>query len=157
MADFQLAVAKTLVHEGGFVDNPNDPGGATKYGITPADMPGTQIRDITTAQAVAYYSENYWKEFYSQIVDQLLAEKLFDMGVLFGVKTAVKLLQITLVNKVSLVTDGEFGPGTLSAVNQNANLLPAYRTILINHCMSVVNSRPETSVFVRGWVNRINT
>lgn len=156
MADFNQAVAKTLVHEGGYVDNPNDPGGATKYGITQADMPGVNIRDITTAQATAYYAEHYWKELYSQITDQLLAEKIFDMGILFGVGTAVKLLQITLVNKVSLVTDGVFGPGTLSAVNQHANLIPAYRTVLINHCMSVVNSKPETSVFVRGWVSRIN-
>lgn len=156
MADFNQAVQKTLVHEGGFVDNPNDPGGATKYGITQADMPGVDIRSITPEQATEYYSEHYWKPLYSQITDQLLAEKLFDMGVLFGVGTAVKLLQIALVNKVSLVTDGFFGPGTLSAVNQQANLLPAYRTVLINHCMSVVNNKPETSVFVRGWVARIN-
>src|ERR1700686_393552 len=101
MADFNQAVAKTLVHEGGYVDNPNDPGGATKYGITQADMPGINIADITTEQAVAYYAEHYWKTLYSQITDQSLAEKLFDMGVLFGVGTAVKLLQIALVNKVS--------------------------------------------------------
>jgi lysozyme family protein len=155
--DINLAIQKTLVHEGGFVDNPADPGGATKYGITQKDMPAQNIRDLTTDQAIAYYKEHYVKELYAQIVDQALGEKVFDMGVLFGVGTAVKLLQITLVNKVSLVTDGEFGPGTLSAVNQHANLLPAYRAVLINHCMSVVNSKPETSVFVRGWVARINS
>jgi lysozyme family protein len=157
MADFTQAVQKTLIHEGGFVDSPNDPGGATKYGITQADMPGVDMKTVTQEHAIAYYAAHYWNQFYTQIVDQAIAEKLFDMGVLFGVKTAVKMLQITLVNKVSLVTDGEFGPGTLSAVNQNANLLPAYRTILINHCMNVVNNKPETSVFVSGWVRRINS
>jgi lysozyme family protein len=157
LANFQQAVEKTLIHEGGFVDNIHDPGGATNFGITQADMPGVDMRTITSEQAVAYYSENYWKPLYSQITDQPIAEKLFDSGVLFGVATAVKLLQITLVNKVSLITDGQFGPSTLSAVNQNANLLPAYRTVLINHCMSIINNRPESSVFVTGWVKRINS
>jgi len=157
VSDFMQAVQKTLIHEGGYVNNPADPGGATNFGIIQSDMPGVDMRTITREQAIAYYAAHYWNDFYTQIVDQLLAEKLFDSGVLFGVKTAVKMLQITLVNKVSLVTDGEFGPGTLSAVNQNANLLPAYRTILINHCMNVVNNRPESSVFVSGWVRRINS
>ena len=47
MADFNLAVALTLQHEGGFIDLAADPGGATKYGITQADMPGVQIADLT--------------------------------------------------------------------------------------------------------------
>ena len=59
MADFQIAVHKTLVHEGGFVDNKNDSGGQTKYGITQADLPGVSIKDITLEQAVAYYAEHY--------------------------------------------------------------------------------------------------
>jgi lysozyme family protein len=157
MADMEQAIRKTLTHEGGYVNNPNDPGGATKYGITQADMPGRNMADITQDEAAEYYREHYVKPFYAQITDQLLAEKIFDMGVLFGVGTAVNLLQIAMVNKVSLVTDGEFGPGTLAAVNQNANLLPSYRVVLINHCVSIVNSKPETGVFVHGWVARINS
>lgn len=156
MADFKIAVQKTLVHEGGYVNNPHDKGGPTKYGITQADMPGVSIKDITPEQAVEYYAANYWKDLYAQINDQPLAEKLFDMGVLFGVKTAVKLLQISMQHEIGLVSDGSFGPNTLAAVNTSANLAD-YRTTLLSHCINVVNNNPNDSVFVQGWINRISS
>jgi lysozyme family protein len=156
MADFKQAVQKTLIHEGGYVNNPHDKGGPTKYGITQADMPGVDISGITPDQAVEYYGEHYWKPLYSQINDQLVGEKLFDMGVLFGVKTAVKLLQITIQNDIAIVSDGIFGQGTLDAVNQEQDLLPRYRQTLLQHVVSIVNANPGDGVFVNGWINRIN-
>ncbi len=158
MADFNQAIQKTLVHEGGYVNNPHDKGGPTKYGITQKDLPGVDITSITPEQAAAYYSENYWKSLYSQINSQLVAEKLFDMGVLFGVKTAVRLLQITMQNEISIVSDGNFGPETLSDVNQESeDLLLRYRTALIQHVVNIVNHNPGDGVFVNGWVSRINS
>jgi lysozyme family protein len=157
MADYKQAVQKTLTHEGGFVNNPLDHGGPTKYGITQADMPGVNIANITPDQAVDYYSQNYWKPLYSQITDQLLAEKLFDMGVLFGVKTAVKMLQISMTNEIGLVSDGQFGPNTLAAVNQSSGLLPGYKTVLIQHVVNIINVNPDQGAFINGWVNRINS
>jgi lysozyme family protein len=158
VADFNQAVQKTLVHEGGYVDNPNDKGGPTKYGITQADMPGVNIAAITTEMAVAYYREHYWKDLYSQINDQPTADKLFDTGVLFGVGTAVKLLQIALKNKIMVVSDGVFGEQTLAALNQaGANFVLAYRPVLLNHCMNIVNRNPSDGVFLEGWANRINS
>ncbi|VVB50907.1 Glycosyl hydrolase 108 [uncultured archaeon] len=156
MTNFQIAVQKTLAHEGGYVNNPNDRGGPTKYGITQSDMPGVDIASITPAQAVSYYSEKYWKPLYSEINDQLLGEKLFDMGVLFGVGTAVKLLQISLTEggKISLVSDGVFGPITLADTNQRGSL-EEYRTVLVRHAVDVVNRNPQDGVFLQGWLNRI--
>ena len=156
MADYKIAVQKTLTHEGGYVNNPHDKGGPTKYGITQADMPGEDIQSITPDQAIAYYAEHYWKDLYSQINDQSLAEKLFDMGVLFGVKTAVKLLQISMQSVINVVSDGAFGPNTLAAVNEHGNLA-VYRVVLINHCMDVVNRNPQDSEFLHGWLNRIQS
>jgi lysozyme family protein len=156
MADFQIAVQKTLVHEGGYVNNPDDKGGPTKYGITQADMPGANIANITPEQATMYYSAHYWKDLYSQINDQPLAEKLFDCGVLFGVKTAVKLLQISMSDEIQVASDGAFGPNTLAAVNEHGDI-NRYRTTLINHCMDVVNRNPLDAEFLHGWVNRINS
>jgi lysozyme family protein len=114
------------------------------------------ISGITPDQAVEYYGEHYWKPLYSQINDQLVGEKLFDMGVLFGVKTAVKLLQITIQNDIAIVSDGIFGQGTLDAVNQEQDLLPRYRQTLLQHVVSIVNANPGDGVFVNGWINRIN-
>jgi lysozyme family protein len=169
MADFNQAVQKTLINEGGFQnihgDSGNWTGGevgkgelrGTKYGISAAEFPNLDIFNLTQDQAIQIYREGYWKDGYSQITDQLLADKLFDLGVLFGVGEAVKLLQITMANKISLVTDGEFGLGTLSAVNQSANLLPAYKTTFINHCMNIINHNPAKAQFANNWVRRINS
>jgi len=156
MADFKIAVQKTLVHEGGYVNNPNDKGGPTKYGITQADMPGVDIANITADQAIAYYAEHYWKPLYSQINDQLLAEKLFDMGVLFGVGTAVKLLQFSMQPHINLVSDGTFGPNTLNGVNTVGDL-NEYKKTLIQHAIYVVTNNPKDAEFLQGWTNRINS
>ena len=113
MADFQIAVALTLKNEGGYVDNPLDPGGATNMGVEQRDLPDIPIRSLTIAQATTYYAQNYWKLYYSQIAAQLIANKIFDMGVLFGVGTAVMLLQQTLAQQVTgIADDGNFGPAT---------------------------------------------
>lgn len=154
MADFKTAVLLTLQHEGGYVNNSHDKGGPTKYGITQADMPGVDISQITTDQAVSYYAERYWKPLYSQINDQLLANKLFDMGVLFGVGTAVKLLQLSLTQGIVVVQDGVFGPNTLAVTNERGDL-QKYRIVLYNHAMDVVNRNPEDAVFISGWTHRI--
>jgi lysozyme family protein len=154
--DTNLALQKVIQHEGGFTNNPNDRGGPTKYGITQADMPSRNIREITTDDAIAYYKEHYIKPLYAQISNQVLGEKLVDMGVLFGVGTAVKLLQISLSSGITVVSDGVFGPNTLAAANERGNV-DAYRAVLYNHAMDVVNRNPQDAVFLQGWTNRIQS
>ena len=156
--DIKQAIQKTLQHEGGYVNNSHDKGGPTKFGITQLDLPTQNIQDLTVEQAIDYYQEHYVKPLYAQINNQLLGEKIFDMGVLFGVKTAVRLLQITMQNEINIVSDGNFGPETLSDVNQESeDLLLRYRTAFIQHVVNIVNHNPGDGVFVNGWVSRINS
>jgi lysozyme family protein len=159
VADLNQAIQKTLVHEGGYVNNPNDKGGPTKYGITQADMPGVDMSTISQIEAIAYYREHYWKDLYSQINSQLVAEKLFDMGVLMGVGTAVKLLQVTIKNRMMIVPDGVFGPQTLADVNlqRSDELLSCYRVTLLNHAVNIAGANPKDSEFIQGWITRINS
>ena len=154
MASFSIAVALTLQHEGGYVDNAVDPGGATNMGITQADMPGQDMKTLTVAQATYYYLQNYWKPFYSQISNQAIASKLFDLGVLFGVATAVKGLQQVL----SLVVDGVFGPMTLAAVNAaSGSVLGDYKNVMNQHAAGIAAANPRESIFLAGWLRRINS
>jgi lysozyme family protein len=155
MSDSNIAIAATLVHEGGYVDNPADPGGATNMGVEQRDTPNIPIRTLTVAQAESYYRVNYWKPLYSQIVDQAVASKLFDFGVLFGVGTAVKCLQGVLC----IAQDGNFGPDSLYHVNTASQsvLLGSYKTAMLAHAAAVVASNPRLSVFLAGWDNRINS
>jgi lysozyme family protein len=177
MADFNQAVQKTLIHEGGYTNNPHDAGGETYRGISRVnhrDWAGWTIIDgykghpnfprvLDSDQrlqqlVIKEYVDGYWKNLYSQINDQSVAEKLFDMGVLMGVKVAVKLLQLTISNEISIVSDGTFGDQTLIDVNQeDAGLLQRYRTMLIQHFINIVNNNPNDSEFLQGWINRVNS
>ena len=152
MASFDIAVALTLVHEGGFEDNPADPGGATSMGIEQRDVPSIPIQTLTLAQATQYYAQSYWKPFYSQINDQPTASKLFDLGVLFGVGTAVKFLQITL----GVTVDEDFGPATLQALNEApAGFLDRYKAAMWQHAQAIVTKTPSSLMFLTGWQRRI--
>jgi lysozyme family protein len=156
MANLDISIAKTLVNEGGYVDSKNDPGGATKYGVTQKDMPGISIQDLTEAQATAYYQENYVKPLYTQIENQDTCDKLFDMGVLFGIGTAVRILQLTMGIKDS---DGVFGPETLLITNEadQPSLLVSYKTNLVTHAFNIATANPSLRVFLAGWGRRINS
>jgi len=155
MADPNIAIALTLQHEGGYVDDPADPGGATNMGVTQADMPGVNMRDLTPAQAIAYYEENYWKPLYSQISDQLVANKLFDMGVLDGVGTAVRILQQAIPITPA---DGGFGPNTLAAVNAaDSGLLQRFKNGLLAREEQVAAAHPAEEKFLDGWKTRVNS
>ena len=153
MADPKIAIALTLQHEGGFVDNPNDPGGATNMGIEQRDVPNIPIKTLTVEQAVEYYREHYWKPLYSDISTQLLASKLFDMGVLFGIGTAVAQLQAALHTAV----DGIFGPETLLAVNEqnSLSLLAEFELRMRAKATAIVAANPAEERFIVGWFTRI--
>ena len=164
MADLKISIAKTLVHEGGYVNNPVDPGGATKYGVTQRDLDGCRehypnwplnVKDLTPEQATEYYLEAYVKPHYTEIENQLVADKLFDMGVLFGTGSAVDVLERIL----NMPVDGVFGPNDLVATNEAepSSLLSAYKTGLVSHAIGVANAKPAERIFLRGWITRANS
>jgi type VI secretion system secreted protein VgrG len=155
MADPKVAIALTLVHEGGYVDNKNDPGGITNMGITQADLPGQNMRALTAEQATQYYLQNFWETLYSQIENQAVASKLFDLGVLFGVRTAIESLQTAL----GITVDGSFGQETLTAVNsaEPINLLLQYKVAFVHRALVIGSEKPSERVFVAGWIKRINS
>jgi lysozyme family protein len=174
MADFKIAILKTLVHEGGYANNPVDPGGETYRGISRKNWPNwagwtiidgyksnpsfPQILDSDEnlqTMIIEFYREGFWKDLWSQINSQAIADKLFDLGVLFGVHTAVAILQTT----ANITADGIFGVNTLAAVNQadEASLLASYKANLVTHTFNLASANPSLRVFLRGWANRINS
>lgn len=175
MSDFQTAIPVTLQHEGGFVDDPDDPGGATKYGITQKDLDATRaeypgfpanVADLTPEQASNWYEtttkpERFNNPLYWEIADQAVATKVFDLGVLFGVGEAVKILQIVLQHAYPELgaPDEQFGPKTLECVNKTdpASLLSAYKTAFVAYALRIATNRPTSRKFVAGWGRRINS
>lgn len=170
MSDYRTAVNLTLIHEGSFQNDPDDHANwssgqigvgtlvGTKYGITAVDMPGVDIANITQEQAVQYYAEHYWKSGYSQIEAQSVADKLFDLGVLFGVETAVRQMQIVLAPYFHIDTDGIWGAHTLDAINQSdePSLLEGYKAQMVRHTFEIATAKPEERKYLAGWGRRIN-
>lgn len=119
MASFAEAVEKTLKWEGGYSNDPSDPGGETNWGISKRSYPHADIRNMTYEQAVEIYRQDYWNSHYDLIHDQEIANQLFDFGVNAGMHQAVKTLQesIGYFTVGPIVADGIFGPKTLEALN----------------------------------------
>lgn len=157
MSDMTQAIQSTLLHEGGYVDNPDDKGGPTNMGITQKDMPTQNMQTLTEAQAISYYAQNYWKDWMGEIDSQAVCNKVFDMSVLLSVTTAVRLLQRAL-GFSSLLQDGNFGPETLSATNEQGDaLLPNYQQVLTLHFKWIVSMDSNQQQFLEGWLNRVNS
>src|SRR5437868_10417311 len=124
--DFDTCLAFTLREEGGFVDDPDDPGGATNMGITLAtlrtwtDNPNAgvaQVRAITARTAVAIYGALYWNPIRGDALPCGVDLSVFDFGVNAGPPRSAILLQEALGFEGDDV-DGCIGPQTLAAARQ---------------------------------------
>ncbi len=158
MAQFLPAIQYVLVNEGGFTNNPNDPGGATNFGILQRDMPGVDIRNITRDQAIAFYLPNYWdKALYTDITSQQVATKIFDTHVNLGLVPAVMIAQHVLGFQGTDV-DGDMGPMTVKAINaaDKASFLAGMVSLIITHYKLLEARNPKLLVFDRGWMARAN-
>jgi lysozyme family protein len=154
MARFDDAVNITLQWEGGYVNDPADPGGETNFGISKRDHPNVDIKNLTVDQAKGIYKQSYWKDLYGEITSQVAGNKLFDMGVNIGVGTAVRLLQFAL----AVTVDGIFGVNTLAAVNNaGESILAPYKQALAQHYQDLVVRNPNLSKFLNGWLRRANS
>ena len=152
---FDIAIERTLAHEGGYVNDPADPGGETNFGISKRAYPELSIATLTRDQAISIYHRDYWTTpGISQIKNPTLAVKLFDLGVNMGTGRAVKLLQ-QAINRFGsdLVADGILGPATAAAVNAfpyPQALLMALKIEAGNHYINIGKPR-----FLAGWLSRL--
>jgi lysozyme family protein len=159
---FERAVARLLGDEGGYVDNPADPGGETKFGISRREYPNVDIAALTRAEAVAIYYRDWWQRYrYSELPGPIGA-KLFDLAVNIGLDHAVRCLQRALRACGRRVTeDGALGRATIiaaAAANQLA-LLAALRAEAAGYYRALAALERGRRAggdleFLTGWLNR---
>ena len=153
MADFDKAIEKTLVNEGGYVNDPSDRGGETKYGISKRSYPSVDIKNLTEAGAKEIYKRDYWDRLRAdEIKSQKVAFELFDTAVNMGVRTASKLIQ----GCVGVHPDGVIGNITLQAINKTDEelLLLRFKLAKIARYAYLAEKRPANRKFLLGWINR---
>jgi len=155
---FLRAVEVVLEHEGGYVHDPRDPGGETKWGISKRAYPDLDIADLTREDATAIYYRDWWQRYgYGRLKDDAVTTKVFDMAVNMGPATAHRLLQEALVFLGYPVgIDGIIGPQTIGAANKAdpKRLFQVLRWMAAHHYYRIADQRPQSRAFLIGWLRR---
>lgn len=112
--NFNDAIERILGHEGGYVNDPNDPGGETKWGISKRSYPNVDIRNLTRDGAKMLYERDFWTPVASKIADRALCFQVLDAAVNHGMGNAVRFLQRAL----GVADDGHFGPASVAALGR---------------------------------------
>ncbi|MBL4917808.1 holin-associated N-acetylmuramidase [Szabonella alba] len=171
--------ADIIAREGGFVDDPDDPGGATNHGVTihtmrrlGLDLDGdgavtvADVKRLTRAQAVEVYLDHYFTRPGIAHLPEPLQASVFDMMVNAGAN-AVKILQRLLTEMgFPCVADGAIGPLTIAAAERAHQAAPghladAYAIARRNYYYGLADARPASRKYARrrdggkgGWITR---
>lgn len=93
--EFEKAVKFVLKWEGGYCNDPNDPGGETKYGISKKSYPNEDIKNMTIERAKEIYYQNYWRKLKLDLMDFPMNIIIFDTSVNLGIKRATMFGLVT--------------------------------------------------------------
>jgi len=152
---FDQAVNVILKHEGGLVNNPNDPGGITNFGISKRSYPEVDIYNLTKEQAKEIYERDYWKPLRLYMIDNAnVCLELFDFSVNAGLSRAVKMAQKLAGTK----EDGMLGGITANAINEfEGDFVKAFKHSRIIYYESLARNNHNLKMFLNGWLNRVNS
>jgi lysozyme family protein len=156
---FGACLPLILKHEGGYVDHPADPGGATNLGITHATLaawrgkPVTKqdVRNLTVTEAAAIYRARYWDAVRGDELPAGVDLAVFDFAVNSGPGRAIRTLQGVL----GVAQDGALGPVTMAALAK----APGKATVIVDLCdarMRFLRGLSTFATFGRGWTARVN-
>ena len=136
-------------HEGGYVNDPNDPGGETKWGISKRSYPTVDIAALTRDDAKAIYRRDFWDRVRADALPDGVAFQMFDFAVNSGIETAVRALQRAL----DVADDGHWGPASQAAaarVGESDQIMGINAERLV--FMTRLSNWPHHG---RGWARRI--
>lgn len=148
--DFNQAIERVLSTEAGYVNDPNDPGGETKWGISKRSYPDLDIAGLTRDQAKEIYERDFWEPVAGNGLHGDIAFQVLDFAVNSGTSVALQHLQ----RCVGVADDGHIGPVTIEAVNafQVAPLIFMYLSMRLDF-MTRLKNWPYAG---KGWARRIS-
>lgn len=147
--NFDTAFDRVLGHEGGYVNNPKDPGGETNWGISKRRYPHTDIKNLSRNQAKELYRRDFWEPLQGDRLPDGVAFQTFDFAVNSGRGTAIRGLQ----RAVGVADDGTWGPVSQSALERlnESDVLMRLAAERLDF-MTRLSTWPS---FGRGWARRI--
>lgn len=146
---FNTTFDRLIGHEAGYVNDPNDPGGETNWGISKRSYPELDIRNLTREDAKAIYYRDFWRKLGAATLPDSVVYQLFDFAVNSGIETAIRYLQ----RAIRVADDGHWGPHSAAVAaetyeNDMLLLLNAERLDF----MTRLKNWPQHG---RGWSRRI--
>lgn len=146
--NFDIAFDRLIGNEGGLVDNPNDPGGLTQWGISQRSYPNVDIKKLTREGAKAIYLKDFWLIIDA---DPAIKFQVFDFAVNSGVQTAIRKLQAA----IGVADDGHWG----AVSGQTLLAMPVAQVLLrfIAQRIRFWTSLTTWPTFGKGWANRAAT
>lgn len=147
-----------LKHEGGYVNHPKDPGGATNKGIIQSTydswrdrqgQPRQSVRNITDAEVAAIYRRDYWDAVKGDQLPAGVDYCVFDFAVNSGINRAARYLQ----GAVNVAQDGKIGPATIAALGSRAPT--AIINEICNSRMAFLRGLSTFPTFGKGWTRRV--
>jgi lysozyme family protein len=156
-AAFARVIPITLQWEGGYVDDPDDPGGVTNFGLSQRSYPELDIAALTIAEAEAIYRRDWWNQYGLGTMPDPVGAKTFDTIVNMGASGGFRVLQQALRSIGQDVDiDGILGPQTRGAVAaaDPARLLPAQCLVQAAHYEAIVAQHHALQKYLRGWIRR---
>lgn len=150
MSDFfDDAINRILSHEGGYVNDPRDPGGETKWGISKRSYPTLNIKALTREEAIELYRRDFWNPIQGWTFNEAVSFQLLDAAVNHGMGNAVRFIQ----RAVGVADDGHVGPITLREIK---NTSQCDLLLGINAERLEFYTKLSTwTVYGKGWVRRV--
>jgi lysozyme family protein len=146
---FEEAIERVLGHEGRYVNDPEDPGGETHWGISKRSYPHLDIAALTREQAKELYRTGFWNPVLAFISDNALKFQMLDAAVNHGMGNAVRILQRAL----DVADDGHFGP--LSRAAFAAMQIADVHLRFISFRIRFFTKLRTFAHFGRGWMERV--
>jgi lysozyme family protein len=138
--------------EGGYVNDPQDPGGETNFGISKRAYPNLNIKTLTLDRAKQIYYSDYWVASKADKLPPELRLMHFDCAVNQGIGAANKILQEAIGNpKVKI--DGVVGPITLKHASETTP--DAYGFYRLIRYMNTIGARHSSAKYAKGWARRL--
>jgi uncharacterized protein (TIGR02594 family) len=157
-ASYDQAMTEVFSDEGGYTDDPNDPGGPTNYGITIHDArlywksnaTADDVKNMPKSVAEAIYAAHYAAPLHYNDLPPGLDYAVLDDGILSGTYHSARLLQ----SLVGATTDGDIGPQTLAAVQRMADV-PTLINNFFAARLSYLQGLRNWPIFGNGWGSRV--
>jgi lysozyme family protein len=155
MNDFKECLDLVLKSEGGWVNNSQDPGGETNFGVTKrvweeyVGHPVESLKKLTKEEVAPLYEQKYWRPCYGEVLPRGLNLVVFSMGVNAGPGRSVKLLQ----QSIGCVPDGIIGSKTreLICASNCATLIAKFSEVRRQYYRAL--NKP---MFIKGWLARVD-